>query len=365
MHYRKLLIEYLNETSDFKITVIDTNTIKNEFKDKYISLKSNIKKIDLFGKKYEVNYSPELIRYISENCQKYDIVILEGVTNIINNIFIYKILKKKNVPYVWWGAGRRIGAGMTPVRKLVQPFVKKVMTNASACIAYSSIAKQYMMSVGVPEQKIFICQNTLNVSHYDEVIKTINVNRINQIREKHNLTNEKIILYVGALQKRKRVEDLIDAVAKLKNINYMLLIVGGGEHRQELEKYCNKLGLQNVKFLGEIVDGVIEYFILCDVFVLPSEGGLALNQAMICSKPVIASSADGTERDLIEQGINGYIFEEGNKEQLKYYLQLILEEKNNNLGRRSREIIDQKVNEVTFKKNFIEAINYAVENTKK
>lgn len=39
---------------------------------------------------------------------------------------------------------------------------------------------------------------------------------------------------------------------------------------------------------------------------------LALNQAMAYGKPVIATSADGTEIDLIQSGKNGYIIAEDN-----------------------------------------------------
>jgi len=60
---------------------------------------------------------------------------------------------------------------------------------------------------------------------------------------------------------------------------------------------------------------------LGDVFVLPSRGpgetwGLALNEAMACGRPVIASDRVGGARDLIVHGANGWTFESGNLEQL-------------------------------------------------
>jgi glycosyltransferase involved in cell wall biosynthesis len=49
---------------------------------------------------------------------------------------------------------------------------------------------------------------------------------------------------------------------------------------------------------------------MCNVFVLPGLGGLAINDAMICRRAVICSSADGSEKDLIEDGVTGYIIPE-------------------------------------------------------
>jgi glycosyltransferase involved in cell wall biosynthesis len=46
---------------------------------------------------------------------------------------------------------------------------------------------------------------------------------------------------------------------------------------------------------------------MCDVFVLPGLGGLAINDAMMCGKPVICGEADGTEKDLIIDGTTGYL----------------------------------------------------------
>jgi glycosyltransferase involved in cell wall biosynthesis len=51
--------------------------------------------------------------------------------------------------------------------------------------------------------------------------------------------------------------------------------------------------------------------------VLPSKGpnetwGLAVNEAMACSRPVIVSNKCGCAIDLIQDGKTGYVFESGN-----------------------------------------------------
>ena len=358
MHYRKQLFDFLKKSTGFNITVVDTNTTANKFLEGHISLKSKIRKIPMFGKKYEINYSGVLFKFIDKNCMNYDIIILEGASNVLNNIFICRKLKKHKIPYICWDAGRRVGSKMTPIRVLAQPFIKSTLKNAVACIAYSSVAKSYITSLGIPREKIFICQNTLNVSYFDEQLKSISPEKVTALKQSLGFEDKKIILYVGALEKRKRVDDLIYAFKQVNNDTYALLIVGSGDDRQRLELLCKTLAVHNAHFAGEVIEGVIEYFLICDVFVLPSEGGLAINQAMICSKPIIASSADGTERDLIIPGKNGFLFHEGNVDELRKSLITVLESDSSSLGRYSRHIINQFFNENNFTKVFLEVIKY-------
>jgi glycosyltransferase involved in cell wall biosynthesis len=52
-------------------------------------------------------------------------------------------------------------------------------------------------------------------------------------------------------------------------------------------------------------------FIASDIFILPGSGGLAVHQAMSYGKPVIVSFGDGTEADLVREGVNGVFVHPG------------------------------------------------------
>ena len=43
------------------------------------------------------------------------------------------------------------------------------------------------------------------------------------------------------------------------------------------------------------------------LLILPGRGGMVISEAMTCGIPVLTSAADGTERDLIKNKLNGYI----------------------------------------------------------
>jgi glycosyltransferase involved in cell wall biosynthesis len=94
-----------------------------------------------------------------------------------------------------------------------------------------------------------------------------------------------------------------------------LLFVGDGEERHRLEERVRGLGWRSVLFLGfKNQSELPRYYDLCDVFVLPSAKepwGLAVNEAMNAAKPVVVSDRVGCARDLVRDGLNGFVFPVG------------------------------------------------------
>ena len=87
---------------------------------------------------------------------------------------------------------------------------------------------------------------------------------------------------------------------------------------------------------------------MCDVFVLPSSGpgeswGLAVNEAMASSKPVIVSDKCGCAKDLVENGKNGFIFKAGKSDELCSKMKSMIENKNQmaSYGKESLSIISK------------------------
>ena len=101
--------------------------------------------------------------------------------------------------------------------------------------------------------------------------------------------------------------------------------MGDGYLKDELTKQvleCNRE--KQIIFLGAKVD-IKPFLQIADFSVLPSlfEGlSNTLLEYMATSLPVIGSRVSGTE-DLIEDGVNGYLFESGNRSELEEKLKKI------------------------------------------
>jgi glycosyltransferase involved in cell wall biosynthesis len=124
-------------------------------------------------------------------------------------------------------------------------------------------------------------------------------------------------------------------------------MVGSGEMAAELADLAGRLGLDNVHFHGFANQSALpQIYGAADVFALPSENepwGLAVNEAMCASLPIVASAEIGCAADLICAGVNGQTFAAGDVEGLASALHPILAdtEIRRRMGSASRDIVSR------------------------
>lgn len=141
------------------------------------------------------------------------------------------------------------------------------------------------------------------------------------------------ILWVGRLIEWKHPDVSIYVAEKLKKEGYKfsLDIIGNGELEQSLKTMVTKKGLTDcVRFLGSMrPDEVRKHMEQSQIFLFTSdfnEGwGAVLNESMNSACAVVASHAIGAVPFLIDDGKNGVIYENGNKEQLLKKVKYLLE----------------------------------------
>jgi glycosyltransferase involved in cell wall biosynthesis len=119
-----------------------------------------------------------------------------------------------------------------------------------------------------------------------------------QNRKERDNTKTKF-LFVGRLERQKGVIYLIKTAEILKNKNdFEIIIVGEGSEADYLMKTTRELGLGDiVRFEGKVSEQMlIEYYLGCDAFILPSlwEGmPLTVLEAAAAEMPIIASDVGG------------------------------------------------------------------------
>lgn len=140
---------------------------------------------------------------------------------------------------------------------------------------------------------------------------------------------EPTILFVGRLAVEKNVNELIEALGMMTKVpNAVLEIVGGGEQRVKLEQLAKAQGLTDrVKFFGHISDDELrEAYLRCDLFCQPGTAelqSLVTLEALSASKPVVLANALALPH-LVDEGVNGYMFEPGNRADLAEKLDRVL-----------------------------------------
>lgn len=159
-----------------------------------------------------------------------------------------------------------------------------------------------------------------------------------------------VILYASKLQSRKRCIDLLNAYLQIEKsspperVPY-LLIVGNGEERTALEQRAQEAQPGNIRFFGfRNQTEMPRFYDLCSVFVLVSvrePWGLVVNEVMNAARPVIVSDQVGCHRNLVQDGVNGYVVKAYNTAALADALRAVLssEDARQTMGAKSLQMI--------------------------
>lgn len=237
---------------------------------------------------------------------------------------------------------------------------KRIYRLASATINYATCAYDILPSYGVKKEAIFVRYNTGDTDALFEARKQIE-------QKKRMLSERQRIIHVGRLVKWKRVDLLIEAFKNVieKYPNCELVIVGKGPEKDSLTQQVVEAGItDNVVFTGGIYDPLVlgQYMYESTVYVLAGMGGLSINDAMGYSLPIICSVCDGTEKDLVTDGVNGYFFKEGDTADLSEKIVAILSDptKAKQMGEESYRIIRDKINLETVSQRYMDAFEYVM-----
>ncbi|NML35731.1 N-acetyl-alpha-D-glucosaminyl L-malate synthase BshA [Chitinophaga sp. G-6-1-13] len=140
---------------------------------------------------------------------------------------------------------------------------------------------------------------------------------------------EKILLHVSNFRKVKRVPDVVNIFAKVRQeVPSKLLLVGDGPDRPAIECLCRELGIcEDVRFVGK-QEQLEDVMSISDLFLLPSDYesfGLAALEAMAAQVPVISSNAGGLPEINIP-GQTGYMSDVGDVEGMAAHAIKILQD---------------------------------------
>lgn len=167
-----------------------------------------------------------------------------------------------------------------------------------AYISLSHFGKAKFVECGLPEEKIYVKPNFLE----------------DPLTNSHHVTPGNGAVFVGRLSPEKGLKTLMQS---WRGIDYPLSVVGDGPLMEELKG----ISPDAVRFAGlKSRAETIEMIKNARFMVFPSEWyetfGLSILEALALGKPVIASNL-GPRCELVQDGVNGLLFEAGNAEDLR------------------------------------------------
>jgi glycogen synthase len=226
----------------------------------------------------------------------------------------------------------------------------RILSNTS--INGSLITKHYK----IKEDKIRVVPHGIDVSKYK-------VNAFPSIYQKKS-TDEKVVLFVGRLEKRKGVDVLLKAIPQIlkEYPTVTFVLVGsdtptspiGSSYKGYILKKSESNGygkhIQIVDFISE--EDLIAYYYNCDIFVAPSRYesfGLVFLEAMACSKPAVGTRIGGIP-EVIEDGKTGILVPLGDSIALKNVLVDLLtnDKKRVQLGANARLRVERDFTDIAM-----------------
>ncbi len=213
-------------------------------------------------------------------------------------------------------------------------------------IAYSRRGAAEYAALGFPESKITVAPNAAAAQP------------VGRLTRKTPHAGPPTILFVGRLQKRKRVDALLRACAAMPQPRPGLVIVGDGPEMQPLRRLAAQV-YPETEFAGARHAAELEpFFAQADLFVLAGTGGLAIQEAMAHGLPVIVAKGDGTQDDLVRED-NGWQIPVDDEEALRGTMQLALSDlkRLRKMGEESYRIVSEEINLEKMVEAFVEALN--------
>lgn len=271
-------------------------------------------------KRYLLLFSLQAILILYKKRRDYDVIHLHGLWDIYGLFTIYsKLFGKKVILHMVLLGGDdpltiKKGYKFMNWRFRLLSFIDAFVPNSSP------ISNSYRQT-RLPESKLFQIPQGVDTKRFRPAGKEEKVS----LRKKLNLPiSEKIVAFIGAIIRRKGVDDLIDAWSTVNQEidNVMLILIGPdtfdgifGDNVRQLYDFTNKMKKKanekklNVLFLGRS-DKVDKYLRASNIFVLPSkyEGfPNTIVEAMATGLPVVITEMHGVARDFISSGKEGFI----------------------------------------------------------
>lgn len=242
-----------------------------------------------------------------------DVILCEGESNILS--YLKAIWYRRSHPgtgLIHWSLGGLPGSPITsPLRRIIKRYL---LSKFDTFVVYSSYGRDELLKLGCPNNRIHVAVNVSDTKRHIESSRNLVLTK-EQARQELCLPMEFTVLYAGALDADKRLETLIKALADKSAPPCNLVVLGDGPLLSKLKSMAVELGLQHTFFPGRVSwELMAKYYRAGNVFVLPGRGGVVMSEAMANGLPVIVHQADGTEVDLVQDGVTGYRVDSGSPE---------------------------------------------------
>ncbi len=208
--------------------------------------------------------------------------------------------------------GGRIGNFFNPLNRVVLKMERARYREGGSrgIIAISEFVKRGILRhYPFPPEKIHIAYNGVDHKRFNPTVAAYR----DEVRSRHGLGDEPVLLFLGSGFRRKGLDTLIRALPVIKGmdreIKRLKVLVAGRDDPKPHMRLAGRLGvLDSIVFAGATREPE-KYYGAADIFALPTTYepfGNAFLEAMSCGLPVITTSRAGAA-EVVSDGENGFV----------------------------------------------------------
>lgn len=293
---------YIGDRVSYSIKLMDYNNLKG-FKKKIIYQ-------PIFGNFYWQKGAFQLV------FKNYEYYIITGEPYCISTwliLLVNRVAGKKT--YLWTH-------GWYGNESQIKKVIKKIFFGlADTILLYGNYAKKLMLKEGFNQNKLIPIYNSMD---FDTQFKIRNKLMKTLVYIDFFQNDFPVLLYVGRIQNRKKIDLLIEAIYKLKqnNLFFNLIIIGNDSKEINLNKLVSNYNLEkNIWFFGPCYDENVlgELIYNADLCVVPGDIGLTVMHSFVYGTPVVTHNnftKHGPEFEAISPKETGDFFIEDSIEDL-------------------------------------------------
>ena len=244
--------------------------------------------------------------------------IIQARNGIFDGLLAIYIKRRYKVPFVFQYSIPLIGFDEYEIsRRLWLKFQNYILNiilhEADLIFPISKWMQEDLIKNGISGSKMMLFPSSVDLDIFS--FKTSG----DDVRNRYDLNNSQVIIYVGTMDKSRRLDIAIRAFAKVKaeKQDVKLLMVGDGDDRINLERTANELDVEN----SIVFTGQVSYFDT-PKFIAPSDIGIVpvpplsgykvsvstkLREYMAMGKAVIANKEIPDHKEAIEQSGGGIL----------------------------------------------------------
>lgn len=310
--YRRAIYKMIDQEYDCDWFIEDIDTGIREFDANELK---RVKRLPVcsMGPFYLVKGLTKLLK------KEYSIYFVLGSTRNLS-LFAFCLIKKLFYPrkrVYFWTHGFYGKESWAELFFWKRPFFKL----PNGLFPYSDYCKTLMVNKGFNPDKIFPIHNSLD---YDSQLLLRKSVMPSGFYFEHFGNSDPVLIIIGRLNLRKRLDLLFEAVDILRNRgeSYNIVLVGDGEDKNKLQQMASEMQLiERTWFYGPCYDERQNATLLVnsDMCVVPGDIGLTAIHALMFGVPAITHNCfkyQGPEFEAIKPGFTGDFYEYGSVESL-------------------------------------------------